>query len=516
MKKIKTFFTVKKNIYITAAVIVFVVGIIFYFRNSGTHEQVLAVHHADFLQQVSVSGKVVATSDLDLSFEQGGRVSSVQVKVGDTVKAGQLLISQDVAALAAQYREMQAGVDIQKAKQSQLIAGSSPEDIAVAETNLVTAKQKVADAIQDVYTKIDDALRNHADRLFEHNGSLYSFGIYFLSGNDTYSIHTNAEHNDLKVSIDTARNKMYTLLARWPSTSAHESDDQIEKDVAFANDSLLTMRDMLNNIQQALSYLRTTNATEDAIYGDFKAGISTARTSISTADTSLLTAITNLHSAQSELALAKAPVRPADASLYTAQVAQAEASAQNVLADLAAKQIRAPIDGIITVVNPKVGTTVAANDIAISMISTDTLEIESYVPEKNIPFVQVGDEAQVTLDAYGDDTLFSAKVISIDPAETIRDGVSTYRVKLQFAAPDDRVKSGMTANVLITTEQKSNVISVPQGIVKNVGGSKFVMVKENGKTTERTVETGSVSSLGEIEITSGLNEGDVVILQEAN
>jgi hypothetical protein len=74
----------------------------------------------------------------------------------------------------------------------------------------------------------------------------------------------------------------------------------------------------------------------------------------------------------------------------------------------------------------------------------------------------------------------------------------------------------MTANVVVTTEKKSNVIVVPEGIVALKDGIHFVEVKEaDNTTTEREVKTGSVSSLGQIEIVSGLSEGDEVLLKQA-
>ena len=123
----------------------------------------------------------------------------------------------------------------------------------------------------------------------------------------------------------------------------------------------------------------------------------------------------------------------------------------------------------------------------------------------------MGDPANVTLDAYGPDVIFSSKVVSIDPAETIRDGVSTYKTILQFNDNDERVKPGMTANIVVTTEKKEDVVSVPQGAVISRDGKKYLKIQEGKNIFEREVQTGIVSSLGDIEIISGLSEGEVVV-----
>ena len=145
------------------------------------------------------------------------------------------------------------------------------------------------------------------------------------------------------------------------------------------------------------------------------------------------------------------------------------------------------------------------------MISAGAFQIESYVPEVNISLIRTGNQAAVTLDAYGADTLFDARVVSIDPASTVRDGVSTYRIVLEFSKADSRVKSGMTANVSITTETKPSVLSVPQGLVIRRDGSMFVRVVVDKEIQEHAVTLGAVSSVGEVEILSGLRAGDIVV-----
>ncbi|MBI2053689.1 MAG: efflux RND transporter periplasmic adaptor subunit [Candidatus Sungbacteria bacterium] len=269
-----------------------------------------------------------------------------------------------------------------------------------------------------------------------------------------------------------------------------------------------------------------TNLTQATIDG-WRADIATARTNVNTAianataaQTSLKTAEADLNTekgdlaaAEDQLAVKKSPARATDRALYEAEIRQAEAGMRNILAQLARRQILSPIGGVVTVVNAKVGSIAAASETAVSVISADALQIESYVPEINISYVKVGNSASVVLDAYGAETPFPARVISVDPAETIRDGVSTYRIKLGFINPDGRIKSGMTASILITTEKKSGVIAVPQGIVIRRDGKKFVLVRQGNAVREREIQTGSVSSLGQIEVVSGLADGDIVIVK---
>ena len=134
----------------------------------------------------------------------------------------------------------------------------------------------------------------------------------------------------------------------------------------------------------------------------------------------------------------------------------------------------------------------------------------------DIAKIKLGDIAEVTLDAYAD-TDFTATVTFVDPAETYVEGIPTYRVKLQFDKQDERIKSGMTANIDILTNKLENVISIPQRAVITKDGMKLVRIaNENNNEkittiTETEVKTGIRSSDGKIEITEGINEGDIIV-----
>ncbi len=126
--------------------------------------------------------------------------------------------------------------------------------------------------------------------------------------------------------------------------------------------------------------------------------------------------------------------------------------------------------------------------------------------------VKIGDSARITLDAFGNDLVLEAKITKIDPAEIVIEGVATYKTILQFVKENVGIKSGMTANLDILTAQKENVIVVPRRTVVLKNGDKFIRILDSdGIVKEVKVETGLAGSDGNIEIVSGINEGDKVI-----
>lgn len=171
-----------------------------------------------------------------------------------------------------------------------------------------------------------------------------------------------------------------------------------------------------------------------------------------------------------------------------------------------------PISGIVTVQNAKVGETIAAHAIVVSVISESQYEIEAQIVEADISNLNVGDKATFTLDTYGEDEIFKAEVIKIDPAAQLIEGVANYKVILKLDDGEGRVNSGMTADIDIITAERENVIVLSQRAVIYKGGTKMVRILEKGNLIKEVeVETGITGEGGLIEITSGVKEGDTIV-----
>ena len=172
----------------------------------------------------------------------------------------------------------------------------------------------------------------------------------------------------------------------------------------------------------------------------------------------------------------------------------------NIQAQLAKTVLYAPIDGVISVQDIKIGETVSPNVPVVSMIS-DGFEIDANVSERDVSKIHVDDEADVTTDTSRDAPVFKATVTSVDPAETVINGVSTYKVTLHFVQSDERIKSGMTANIDIITKKLTNVVAVPEDAIITKGDDTIVLV-DTGKSSpeERIIKTGIVGSNGFVQI----------------
>lgn len=503
---------------LVAILLVVVVGFGAYYvwtENRGEEYQTLVAKKGDFLQQVSISGKVVAAQSVDLSFVQGGRVTKVNAKVNEEVEEGDVLAETENADLSANYLQKQAILESQQAALRSLQNGARPEDIAVTESGVLAAKisvtqarQALIEAIYDAYSTVEDTVRTKVD-IFIQNPRGTSPQLFFSTSN-----------TQLEDTVESERIAIETMLTSWKAILPNLSSD-VDPSVAVAM--------VQGYIAQASSFLGTTNlavnlgvpsgAITQTMLASYATGVATGRDIVNTALISFTTAVTAekaaisaLATAEKNLTLKKAGPVQADIDAQAAQVKAARAVVEDAKAQLQKTYIEAPFDGVVTAVDAKVGQIAQANTPQISMNSKGAFQIEAFIPEINISLINLGDIAEVTLDAYGENERFPTKVVSIDPAETVRDGVSTYRAVLEFVKPDARVKAGMTANVTVTTDEKSGVISIPQNIVTLRDGKRFVPVLMGKTVVEREVTVGGVSSLGTIEILSGLNEGDSVVI----
>jgi HlyD family secretion protein len=508
----------KPRIILLVVVMAIIAAGYFYFTGSKkpTYEFSVA-KRADIVQEVSVTGRVKPAEAVDLAFEKAGKVANIYVKVSDKVIAGQLLVNLDNADIAAQLTQAEAELKTQKAKLDELRAGTREEEIMVQEVkvantkaDLEEAKKNLVDKLQDAYTKSDDAIRNKVDQLFKSP-------VLPLPQVNCPIVDSQSE-----TDIEWQRLVIDDVLNLWK---------QSLNKLTVASDLSSYVIDAKNNLNKIKSFvdkaaflinITTANANVSQTTIDtWRGEAATARTNVNAAVSNLLAADEKLKTAESnfslanqELVLKRAGATNEEIAAQEAQVEKAEANVLNYQAQLSKTILRSPIKGIVTKQDAKVGEIVSANATVVSVISVAKFEIEANVTEADIAKIEIGNTAKVTLDAYGEEVVFEAKVVEIEPAETIIEGVTTYKTTFQFVDDDERVKSGMTANIDILTDKRENVITIPRRTVATRNGDKIVKILVGENVWEVKVKTGLTGSDGNVEILEGIKEGDKVITSE--
>jgi HlyD family secretion protein len=140
--------------------------------------------------------------------------------------------------------------------------------------------------------------------------------------------------------------------------------------------------------------------------------------------------------------------------------------------------------------------------------------VKAGVDEIDIGKIRVGQEASVVADAYPNHR-FSGNIVRISPEARVEQNVTLFDVIVQVANRNGMLKSGMNASIEISVVKKQNLLLVSAAAVKvETNGRKpsdaaTVFVKQGREFVPREVKTG-LSNFKQIEIVSGLKEGDVI------
>ncbi|SDF21635.1 efflux RND transporter periplasmic adaptor subunit [Sporolituus thermophilus] len=239
------------------------------------------------------------------------------------------------------------------------------------------------------------------------------------------------------------------------------------------------------------------------------------RALVNQAEARLANAAANLERLQRLAAIGAISQQQLDAARMDYNVAKAAYDdAQSQLEDTT---IKAPIDGKVIGKPIPAGQTVAPGIstpmVLMTIADMSKMQIETQIDESDIGKVKVGQKATFTVDAYPGQT-FTGVVSSISEKASIQQNVVYYPVIIDVETGAELLKPTMTARVSILVGESKNTLLVPLMAVKENKGQRYVQVLRDGQPQNIPVTTGLTSD-DKIEITSGLAEGDLVLLPQA-
>jgi RND family efflux transporter MFP subunit len=172
--------------------------------------------------------------------------------------------------------------------------------------------------------------------------------------------------------------------------------------------------------------------------------------------------------------------------------------------------IRSPIAGVVAERIAQPGLAVAVNTKLFTVHDLSLMNIEALVPARDIPAVQVGQEARFLIEGFGE-RAFIGKVDRINPST--EQGSRSIMVHLLIPNTDGQLKGGMFAQGTLGVSSIVSATVVPQAAVREQGGRASVFRIEAGALVEQPVETGMRdAATGTVEIRSGLLSGVRVVV----
>jgi HlyD family secretion protein len=518
-------------------VVLVIVGFIVFRKKSPTYE-LTEVIISDIVEDVSSNGTVEAADDIELKFKNAGTIENISVKVGDKVKKGIVLARLESGEIYSQYLQAQASYNQAKAKLDQLLAGATNEEVKVYEQVLENAKISLDDirdkAENDLQDDYNTALVYLIDASSKYNKALADLKdtekVYFY-----YSTSLETTFRSKRAEAEDAFWGVSSLGIKGAKDFIDEAvNDPTQENIDFA---LLETRSALVEVIDILDYTKTAMAdptirenvsstdrtTIDTDIGYNNIAYSNINTAQSNISSQKITNRVNINTAESaynkakvDLDEIKAAPRDVDIAVYQADVEKYKANTEEYSQKLKDNSVIAPFDGTVTKTDGKIGEIVSANSKnVVSLISPNNFQIEADISEADIGKINLENPVKITLDAFAEEE-WEGTVVEADTGKTVIDGVVYYRIKVLFDKIDPRLKSGMSADILIQTAKKDKVLIVPQRAVVNKNGKRFVRILDNNKIKEIEVGTGLKGNKGEVEITFGLKEKDKAVLYLKN
>jgi HlyD family secretion protein len=170
--------------------------------------------------------------------------------------------------------------------------------------------------------------------------------------------------------------------------------------------------------------------------------------------------------------------------------------------------IRAPFDGMIAAITVNERDSVAANQAILTVINLSSLELEITIPEEYAGDVRIGTALMIG-DGKGER---AAHITAVSP-EIVGNQITAR------AVPDEQWPAGLRQNQRVSArlvfESKKNVLKLPRGAFVEASGGRAAYVVDGSMATRRAITLGAIGA-SEVEIVSGLREGDRVILSDTS
>ena len=254
-----------------------------------------------------------------------------------------------------------------------------------------------------------------------------------------------------------------------------------------------------------------------------EASLETARAGVATAEASLALAIQGLNrqtKLQNSTAFSRAQFEDlqqeaararGELARAVAQVGMAEASMSMMAFNLNNTEIIAPFTGVVTERIAQPGQYLRVGDPVARLLDADRLEIEAQTPTELTSGLPPGKEVNVL---FGSDVSATATVRAILPIETIATRTRPVRFTADLSGVDPlRIAVGKSVSLQIpVSAPREAILAAKDALVQARGGGWSIFVVEDGKANPRPVTLG-VSAGGQIEILSGLDVGDEIVVR---
>jgi len=472
----------KRGRIIAAVAVLVVIGAIvafFTLRASGGGPEIetAEVTKQELAVTVTASGRVEAGVQADVYPPTQGTLAEVFASDGETVTAGAKIAAMDTEPLELQVAQAKAALSQAKA---QLAAIDDQEvgsaDIAAAKAN-VTATREAYEAAKVQAAAVGDQAPSAAQIDAAEAGTAAALTSY-NNANAAYRAYPSDDAT--KAVLGAQRDQAYAGYLSAKAAEGQVKSTDLDAARAQANAGVDQAYAAYKGAQAQLSKLQGGSTKEQRAAA--KAGVAQASDALKLAEENL------------DDAVLTAPIDGVvifnDASAAAAAATGGGASTSGKLGE---------------------GSAVSPASAPFSVVDLDALKFTAEVDEADIDRVKVGMNTDVTLDAFPGDT-FASQVTRLNPvAQATATGGTVFEVEVLLEDTGKDILIGMKGDATIKVSSQQGALTIPVEALFSEGGTDYVYVVD-GTTLSKTEITVGATTDTDVEVLSGLEEGQIVAL----
>ncbi len=500
----------KISYYVLFIVVIGTIAVFFwayqrYFEKVKPDMLLFDVDRGSIQEVVRVRGEIVPQKDFDLEFPFSGIIENIFVQEGQDVNAGSPLMKLQTTNFELEVWKLQTELN-------QAIASLEFQNanLRQAKANTTNAKINLDLVIKEQDTLVENAYRTLVSsnlEAFPINESINDAkpvvsGTYTCNeeGIYTLSIYGSGSVSGYSYVLSGLEDGTYSIYTGSPASfgSCGLFIQFIDGESYRKQDWIITIPNTRSDV-----YIKNLNAYDDTLNARDVA-VENARAELEKKQKIAESNSTEANNIINQITAQEALVKRAEANIqnYKAQIAIIQEKIKK-------STIYAPIDVKIVKIELEKSEVFSLGQTAI-ILSTSDHKIQADISELEIGKIKEDEDNEVSiqLDAFPDIKL-KGKIVSIEPKEIIKEGDKYYRANIYMESHVPEVRSGMNADLEILVSFKDDVLKIPEFVVYQREGKKFVTVVDGEKLVEKEIETG-ISDGELIEITKGLSYGQTV------
>ncbi len=529
----------KNKIFIFALVVIVILGGYFIYKKTANKEEtkyiIGQVSKGTINKIVSGSGYITIPDQLDVKSKIGGEVVYINVQNNSFVSAGTTILKIDSKNYEKQVDDAQFNLEMAQMSLEKLISQKEQtvSDLNKAYEDAFQNLSTIYGALPSLITNIKEIFESETKREINLKDLDFYSQVVGFYNNLPYT------QNQQIDSFKKLLNEYYDLFRKYQLLKLPVEHNDFDN---FLNSTYYTIKNLFDLIRNNRDIVLSYKDLHDnhSIFTDIPMAITNSQLdSLSQATASLNQYINTITSNKNTIDKYKTTLKNYEQDIKNQEysIKQKENALKEAKDNLENCYVRAPLSGTLTNFEIKKGDLISSNT-TIGTLITKNKVAEITLTEIDAALVKEGQSVTLTFDALPE-VILKGRVTEVGLLGQTSQGVVSYPVKISIeSSPDlEKVKASMTVDANIIVEGKSNILTIPLTALKTKNGKSFVEIPDEADLTliksqtstnqkqrpqktvtlklppkEKFVETG-ISDEENIEITSGLNEGDYIIIQ---